>query len=177
MYSNEIHLPILITSHLSEHSLPWNNLDQLSCLWATFTKCKTNIQDGFRLENLSWRLWYRQSVLKKKQRPNTVRDIDYTNAKTTPCSLRRTRSLPNIKQQPQQQPSVKKIRKFFIDDEQPIKKKPLLRRSSTLPKPISLLSEMLSTAKTETGPSKTTSGLRRCQTKYCRLDQLVLNAA
>jgi hypothetical protein len=36
---------------------------------------------------------------------------------------------------------------------------------------------MLSTAKTETGPSKTTSGLRRCQTKYCRLDQLVLNAA
>ncbi|EIE88836.1 hypothetical protein RO3G_13547 [Rhizopus delemar RA 99-880] len=138
MYSNEIHLPILITSHLSEHSLPWNNLDQLSCLWATFTKY-------------------------------------YTNAKTTPCSLRRTRSLPNIKQQ--QQPSVKKIRKFFIDDEQPIKKKPLLRRSSTLPKPISLLSEMLSTAKTETGPSKSPSGLRRCQTKYCRLDQLVLNAA
>jgi hypothetical protein len=33
---SDIHLPALITSTLSEHStqpLPWNNLDQLSCLW------------------------------------------------------------------------------------------------------------------------------------------------
>lgn len=34
---SDIHLPALITSTLSEyapyHALPWNNLDQLSCLW------------------------------------------------------------------------------------------------------------------------------------------------
>lgn len=35
---NDIHLPLLIKSTLSENhqykTLPWNNLDQLSCLWA-----------------------------------------------------------------------------------------------------------------------------------------------
>jgi hypothetical protein len=34
---NDIHLPLLIKSTLSEHAqyktLPWNNLDQLSSLW------------------------------------------------------------------------------------------------------------------------------------------------
>ncbi|KAG1139418.1 hypothetical protein G6F37_009911 [Rhizopus arrhizus] len=172
MYSSEIHLPILITNHLSEHSLPWNNLDQLSSLWSIFTKYKSNIRDGFRLENLSWRLWYRQSVLQKKRKPNTVKDIDYDSAKitATTTNLKRTRSLPNIKQQQQHQQLM--TRKFFID-EQPIKKKLILRRTSNLPKPVSLLSEMLSRT-TDTAKS---SGLRRCQSRYCRLDQFFLNAA
>ncbi|CAO3623397.1 unnamed protein product [Cunninghamella blakesleeana] len=42
------------------------NLDQLPSLWAAFTKCKQNIRDGFRLENMSWRLWYREAMMKKR---------------------------------------------------------------------------------------------------------------
>ncbi|KZT67984.1 hypothetical protein DAEQUDRAFT_766748 [Daedalea quercina L-15889] len=34
--------------------------DALSGLWALFTKCKESLKDGRRLENLSWRLWYRE---------------------------------------------------------------------------------------------------------------------
>ncbi|KAH9970644.1 hypothetical protein BGW80DRAFT_1176016 [Lactifluus volemus] len=34
--------------------------DALSGLWSIFTRCKGSLQDGRRLENISWRLWYRQ---------------------------------------------------------------------------------------------------------------------
>ncbi|KAI0058744.1 hypothetical protein BV25DRAFT_1901966 [Artomyces pyxidatus] len=34
--------------------------DALSGLWTLFTKCKESLQDGRRLENISWRLWYRE---------------------------------------------------------------------------------------------------------------------
>ncbi|KAI0819287.1 hypothetical protein BC628DRAFT_1342326 [Trametes gibbosa] len=34
--------------------------DTLCTLWALFTKCKESLKDGRRLENISWRLWYRE---------------------------------------------------------------------------------------------------------------------
>ncbi|KAG8915258.1 hypothetical protein FRC00_006199 [Tulasnella sp. 408] len=37
--------------------VPAENLGEL---WTVFTKVKENIKDGRRLENLSWRLWYRE---------------------------------------------------------------------------------------------------------------------
>ncbi|BGO89968.1 hypothetical protein NBRC10512_001952 [Rhodotorula toruloides] len=39
-------------------SLGQLDLDSLSELWSLFTRCKDNLQNGRRLENLSWRLWY-----------------------------------------------------------------------------------------------------------------------
>ncbi|EIM91688.1 DUF1752-domain-containing protein, partial [Stereum hirsutum FP-91666 SS1] len=34
--------------------------EALSGLWHIFTKCKESLQEGERLENISWRLWYRE---------------------------------------------------------------------------------------------------------------------
>ncbi|KAI6102016.1 hypothetical protein EDD16DRAFT_1856792, partial [Pisolithus croceorrhizus] len=34
--------------------------DALTGLWTLFTKCKESLQDGRRLENISWRLWHRE---------------------------------------------------------------------------------------------------------------------
>ncbi|EIW84602.1 DUF1752-domain-containing protein, partial [Coniophora puteana RWD-64-598 SS2] len=34
--------------------------DALCSLWSLFTRCKDSLQDGRRLENLSWRIWYRE---------------------------------------------------------------------------------------------------------------------
>jgi len=34
---------------------------QLSTIWNLFTKCKDNLENGRRLENISWRLWYRST--------------------------------------------------------------------------------------------------------------------
>ncbi|KAF1800893.1 hypothetical protein V8B55DRAFT_1531798 [Mucor lusitanicus] len=210
---NDIHLPLLIKTTLSENhqykALPWNNLDQLSSLWAVFTKYKRNIQDGFRLENLSWRLWYRQSVLQKKVEPKTSEDIDFSTASASTSSkqLTRTRSLPDLSQWSQQKQFLETSgqdmhvkQKFFIsakdgvhlndeDEEEEEEPEQLMfakkttrfnsfssTASSALSKPVSLLTDMLQ--RTESNVSLVTnSGLRRCQSKYCRLDQFFLNAA
>ncbi|KAN0062251.1 hypothetical protein ACQY0O_005432 [Thecaphora frezii] len=37
------------------------DLDQLANLWNVFTKCKESLESGRRLENLSWRLWFREA--------------------------------------------------------------------------------------------------------------------
>lgn len=34
--------------------------------FSAFTKCKSNLRDGFRLENMSWRLWYREAMIRKR---------------------------------------------------------------------------------------------------------------
>ncbi|KAI8646518.1 hypothetical protein BD408DRAFT_439919 [Parasitella parasitica] len=220
---SDIRLPLLIKSTLSENhqykALPWNNLDQLSCLWAVFTKYKRNIQDGFRLENLSWRLWYRQSVLQKKIEPKTSEDIDFsTTNQDGNKQLTRARSLPDLSQWSQQKLLLNSSdntmdvkQKFFItataddansldedkeqeeeeeEEEEMEPKQELLvftkkttkfncfssSATSALSKPVSLLTDMLQ--RTESNVSLVTnSGLRRCQSRYCRLDQFFLNAA
>ncbi|THH12667.1 hypothetical protein EW146_g7481 [Bondarzewia mesenterica] len=45
--------------------------DALSGLWNLFTKCKESLQDGRRLENISWRLWYREVAHFHSSRPST----------------------------------------------------------------------------------------------------------
>ncbi|KAI8093350.1 uncharacterized protein BX664DRAFT_329493 [Halteromyces radiatus] len=96
--------------HEKNNIFSCKNTDQLSSLWAAFTKCKRNLRDGFRLENMSWRLWYREVMIRKRldtetaiilsssteqQQPYTNIDNDYTNGST----LTRTRSLPSFSQQ------------------------------------------------------------------------------
>lgn len=38
------------------------DVDNLCGMWAVFTKCKASIEHGSRLENMSWRLWYRETA-------------------------------------------------------------------------------------------------------------------
>ncbi|KAJ3206982.1 hypothetical protein HDU67_007822 [Dinochytrium kinnereticum] len=50
-------------------TLAFSNLEKLKCIdeadistiWAVFTKVKDNLENGRRLENMSWRLWFRSS--------------------------------------------------------------------------------------------------------------------
>ncbi|CAO3612109.1 unnamed protein product [Cunninghamella echinulata] len=80
------------------------NLEQLSSLWAAFTKCKQNIRDGFRLENMSWRLWYREAMMKK--RLNTTTSIILPTPSTTLLDTTTTFNNNNhtIQQQPIKKP-------------------------------------------------------------------------
>ncbi|KAF8972335.1 hypothetical protein BDZ97DRAFT_1650304 [Flammula alnicola] len=52
--------------------------DALSGLWTLFTKCKESLQDGRRLENISWRLWYREMMLENHSRESVplVHNLD-----------------------------------------------------------------------------------------------------
>ncbi|KAI8812874.1 hypothetical protein BJ742DRAFT_556114 [Cladochytrium replicatum] len=49
------------------------NDDDISAMWGVFTKCKDNLENGRRLENMSWRLWYRS--------------VHLSNTTTTPANL------------------------------------------------------------------------------------------
>lgn len=42
--------------------------DKLSMLWNVFTKCAENLENGRRLENLSWRLWYRECQIDEREK-------------------------------------------------------------------------------------------------------------
>ncbi|SCV74205.1 BQ2448_6637 [Microbotryum intermedium] len=50
--------PVLSLTPDSLASLGDLDGDSLSELWGVFTKCKNSLQNGRRLENLSWRLWF-----------------------------------------------------------------------------------------------------------------------
>ncbi|KAG6845262.1 hypothetical protein H0H87_011997 [Tephrocybe sp. NHM501043] len=41
---------------------------------AVFTKCKASLKDGHRLENISWRLWYREMAI--NPRPGLVSESE-----------------------------------------------------------------------------------------------------
>lgn len=168
---------------------------------------------------MSWRLWYRQSVLQKKAEPKTSEDIKFSDDNSNDSfghALRRTRSLPDLSQWSQQKNSVmtkgtrsgtmtparrhskpvKPKQKFFITPitaaehvEEPVeeiltftktsKTSQKLAKITTSPlKPVSLLSSMLQQQEMmkDNDNGMGGGGLRRCQSRYCRLDQFFLNA-
>ncbi|KAI8140499.1 hypothetical protein BJV82DRAFT_622825 [Fennellomyces sp. T-0311] len=60
-------VPVVSLAVPNIHKLNEITSDDLSCMWTVFTKCKDNLENGRRLENLSWRLWYRESLIEKAQ--------------------------------------------------------------------------------------------------------------
>ncbi|KAL1916217.1 uncharacterized protein VTP21DRAFT_5834 [Calcarisporiella thermophila] len=52
--------PILTFSPSTLDQLSSIDVDGLCSMWTVFTKCKQSLDQGHRLENLSWRLWYRE---------------------------------------------------------------------------------------------------------------------
>ncbi|KAI8582944.1 hypothetical protein K450DRAFT_225590 [Umbelopsis ramanniana AG] len=57
-----VHQPMLAIAKHNFGDLEMIDADNISGMWAVFTKCKANIEHGTRLENMSWRLWYRETA-------------------------------------------------------------------------------------------------------------------
>ncbi|CAO3702831.1 unnamed protein product [Rhizopus stolonifer] len=57
-------MPPLVLKLQQEDPFNFSNLnqDELSKTWRVCTKVKDSLENGSRLENLSWRLWFRQNV-------------------------------------------------------------------------------------------------------------------
>lgn len=55
--------PVLSLAIANINKIDTVDCDRLSSLWTVFTKCAENLENGRRLENLSWRLWYRECQL------------------------------------------------------------------------------------------------------------------
>lgn len=71
-------LPVLSLAIPNIHKLNDINTDDLSCMWTVFSKCKDNLENGRRLENMSWRLWYRESSLKESIHNNNRTQLSST---------------------------------------------------------------------------------------------------
>lgn len=57
--SNKPQLPVLILNPQVANHIDRSNPDTLYSLWSVFSKCSHSLDDGKRLENISWRLWNR----------------------------------------------------------------------------------------------------------------------
>ncbi|KAH8551182.1 hypothetical protein BGW37DRAFT_52863 [Umbelopsis sp. PMI_123] len=57
-----VHQPMLAIAKHNFGDMETMDADNISDMWAVFTKCKANIEHGTRLENMSWRLWYRETA-------------------------------------------------------------------------------------------------------------------
>ncbi|KAI7877082.1 uncharacterized protein EV154DRAFT_62809 [Mucor mucedo] len=76
-------LPVLSLDIPNIQKLNTINADDLSCMWTVFSKCKDSLENGRRLENMSWRLWYRESSLKESER---------TAASTCPIPIQQSKN-------------------------------------------------------------------------------------
>ncbi|KTW30298.1 hypothetical protein T552_00773 [Pneumocystis carinii B80] len=84
MLSKPFSDPVLSLVSNSIEKLSILDLENLSCIWTVFTKCAENLENGHRLENLSWRLWYRTALFCKE---NTLSNIDETDSEESITSI------------------------------------------------------------------------------------------
>ncbi|KAI8907625.1 hypothetical protein DFJ77DRAFT_173013 [Powellomyces hirtus] len=94
-------------------TLAFNNIQKLTtideadiqAIWNVFTKCKDNLENGRRLENISWRLWYRSC------HGHSPEDDD-----TSPLAIPNVRQHKNTKSPYVSPESFNRILKNAVDD-------------------------------------------------------------
>jgi hypothetical protein len=57
------------------HKVDTNNPENLYSMWTVFSKCADSVEQGRRLENLSWRLWNRETFCCAPGQAKTVRPV------------------------------------------------------------------------------------------------------
>ncbi|KAI7863386.1 hypothetical protein BDF14DRAFT_1885221 [Spinellus fusiger] len=91
--------PLLALSHEALSTLKTVDMDDLSVLWTVLAKCKTQLENGQRLENMAWRLWhYQHKSLLLIPMKNEVKD--HQQQQTLPVAQRflMCLSTPHIQQ-------------------------------------------------------------------------------
>ncbi|KAI8804061.1 hypothetical protein BJ742DRAFT_464221 [Cladochytrium replicatum] len=72
--------------------------EDISAMWGVFTKCKDSLENGRRLENMSWRLWYR-TTLQGNRSISTGADLSQhltTSSHSTVVPYSPTSPLPHV---------------------------------------------------------------------------------
>lgn len=56
-----LEIPVLTVDKSSLHRVDTADPNNLFCMWTVFARCRDSVHQGRRLENLSWRLWNRET--------------------------------------------------------------------------------------------------------------------
>lgn len=67
-----LHAPVLQLDAARMHEIDPRNVENLFGMWTVFSKCASTIPDGKRLENLSWRVWGRETLCCPPQPEKTI---------------------------------------------------------------------------------------------------------
>ena len=59
---SRLNAPVLTLDVAKMHEIDPRNVESLFGMWTVFNKCSQNIKDGSRLENMSWRIWARETL-------------------------------------------------------------------------------------------------------------------
>ncbi|KAI8344731.1 hypothetical protein BC941DRAFT_508247 [Chlamydoabsidia padenii] len=96
--------------------------DALFSAWMVFSKNKNSLENAKRLENLSWRLWYRESFHQHHQQEETTTTMSTQLVPVITSSLSshstfgpQTPLEPNTQQHKQQQ-QQRRTNKFYVDE-------------------------------------------------------------
>ncbi|MCJ1477749.1 hypothetical protein MMC13_006422 [Lambiella insularis] len=90
--------PVLTVDANKMHKIDTRNVENLFGMWQVFSRCAESMEEGRRLENLSWRIWNRETFCCESQPQLT----------TTPA-IDLQRSRPNSKDIPELSASVDSV--------------------------------------------------------------------
>ncbi|KAJ2767235.1 hypothetical protein IWQ57_004034, partial [Coemansia nantahalensis] len=92
--------PILLKIKGTKLFSPFNEIEDvgdLSTLWRVCTKVKDSLENGSRLENLSWRLWHLHQTLEARGKGRDYRKLSPTTTKQLEKTIRRPNNMPKAK--------------------------------------------------------------------------------
>ncbi|CAM1506371.1 Fc.00g060120.m01.CDS01 [Cosmosporella sp. VM-42] len=77
------------------HKVDTGNPANLYSMWTVFSRCADSVEQGRRLENLSWRLWQRETFVVDSDKAVSA---DNTNTHTLPQNIPTEHRLPEVPQ-------------------------------------------------------------------------------
>ena len=69
---SRLNAPVLTLDVGKMHEIDPRNVESLFGMWTVFNKCSKSIKDGSRLENMSWRIWARETLCCPPQPEKTI---------------------------------------------------------------------------------------------------------
>ncbi|KAI8093556.1 uncharacterized protein BX664DRAFT_261364 [Halteromyces radiatus] len=119
--------PLVLKIKGSKSFLSFVDLDseeELSKTWQVCTKVKDSLENGSRLENLSWRLWFRQQLSKHQKTSSlsecTAKQLDRHNSISVAARERRSQLKKKTKEHPVSTNAMTSIDRMETDSTPPV---------------------------------------------------------
>ncbi|KND88186.1 Uncharacterized protein TOPH_07224, partial [Tolypocladium ophioglossoides CBS 100239] len=109
------------------HKVDTANPANLYSMWTVFSRCADSVEQGRRLENLSWRLWQREQLVENEDKP-----VPVTSSSTTQTLPQDVPSETRLSEVPQLSGSVESLQDDeaveFTSVSAPLEIRPRIRR-------------------------------------------------